>query len=110
MPNSGENEGIVCSFCGKTQDEVFRILAGPGVYICNECIELCSEIPVNSVNFVSVCVFTYIKNLGAVITRLDFREFITVSDAADGCFYRRFYAYKGRKYDYFLRNIHIDCF
>lgn len=44
MPNSGENEGIVCSFCGKTQDEVFRILAGPGVYICNECIELCSEI------------------------------------------------------------------
>jgi clpX: ATP-dependent Clp protease, ATP-binding subunit ClpX len=35
---------IKCSFCGKPQDEVNRIIAGPGVYICNECIELCQEI------------------------------------------------------------------
>ncbi len=33
-----------CSFCGKTQDQVRRLIAGPGVYICDECIELCSEI------------------------------------------------------------------
>lgn len=33
-----------CSFCGKTQDQVKRLVAGPGVYICDECIELCSEI------------------------------------------------------------------
>ena len=33
-----------CAFCGKTQDEVQRMVAGPGVYICNECIELCYEI------------------------------------------------------------------
>ncbi|WAW15234.1 ATP-dependent Clp protease ATP-binding subunit ClpX [Peptostreptococcus equinus] len=33
-----------CSFCGKSQDQVKRIIAGPGVYICDECIDLCSEI------------------------------------------------------------------
>ena len=33
-----------CSFCGKTQDQVRRIIAGPGAYICNECIALCQEI------------------------------------------------------------------
>ncbi|EHO54023.1 ATP-dependent Clp protease, ATP-binding subunit ClpX [Lentilactobacillus kisonensis F0435] len=35
---------ITCSFCGKTQDQVKKIVAGPGVYICNECIDLCKEI------------------------------------------------------------------
>jgi ATP-dependent Clp protease ATP-binding subunit ClpX len=40
-----EDRGPVkCSFCGKSQDEVHRIIAGPGVYICNECVELCQEI------------------------------------------------------------------
>ncbi len=40
-----EDKGTVrCSFCGKSQDEVHRIIAGPGVYICTECIELCREI------------------------------------------------------------------
>ncbi|MGM7636498.1 ATP-dependent protease ATP-binding subunit ClpX [Bacillus sp. Hm123] len=33
-----------CSFCGKTQDQVRKLVAGPGVYICDECLELCSEI------------------------------------------------------------------
>ncbi len=33
-----------CSFCGKTQDEVDRLIAGPDVYICNECVSLCDEI------------------------------------------------------------------
>lgn len=35
---------LKCSFCGKSQDQVKRLIAGPGVYICDECIELCSEI------------------------------------------------------------------
>jgi ATP-dependent Clp protease ATP-binding subunit ClpX len=35
---------VRCSFCGKSQDKVRRIVAGPGVFICNECVELCSEI------------------------------------------------------------------
>ncbi|MCH4057427.1 MAG: ATP-dependent Clp protease ATP-binding subunit ClpX [Lactobacillaceae bacterium] len=35
---------VKCSFCGKTQDQVKKIIAGPGVYICNECIDLCKDI------------------------------------------------------------------
>ena len=35
---------IRCSFCGKTQEEVERIIAGPGVYICDECIKVCTNI------------------------------------------------------------------
>ncbi|MEB8066860.1 ATP-dependent Clp protease ATP-binding subunit ClpX [Mammaliicoccus fleurettii] len=41
--NDGE-ENLKCSFCGKEQDQVNKLVAGSGVYICNECIELCSEI------------------------------------------------------------------
>lgn len=37
-------KGIKCSFCGKTQEEVERLIAGPDVYICNECVFLCREI------------------------------------------------------------------
>ena len=33
-----------CSFCGKTSDQVRRLVAGPGVFICNECIDLCCDI------------------------------------------------------------------
>ena len=33
-----------CSFCGKTQQQVGKLIAGPGVYICNECIDLCNDI------------------------------------------------------------------
>ena len=35
---------LYCSFCGKSQKEVRKLIAGPSVYICNECIELCNEI------------------------------------------------------------------
>jgi ATP-dependent Clp protease ATP-binding subunit ClpX len=33
-----------CSFCGKPKNEVSKLIAGPGVYICNECVGLCNEI------------------------------------------------------------------
>jgi ATP-dependent Clp protease ATP-binding subunit ClpX len=39
-----EKGQLKCSFCGKTQDQVRKLVAGPGVYICDECIELCTEI------------------------------------------------------------------
>src|SRR5439155_466870 len=35
---------LVCSFCGKSQDEVRKLIAGPTVYICDECIDLCNDI------------------------------------------------------------------
>lgn len=48
MPNFEDDEKLLvrCSFCGKTQDQVKKIVAGPGVYICDECINLCHEIVV----------------------------------------------------------------
>ncbi|NLJ88387.1 MAG: ATP-dependent Clp protease ATP-binding subunit ClpX [Epulopiscium sp.] len=39
-----DKKQLKCSFCGKTQEQVRRLIAGPGVYICDECIELCFEI------------------------------------------------------------------
>ncbi|MFC6291174.1 ATP-dependent Clp protease ATP-binding subunit ClpX [Macrococcus epidermidis] len=44
MSKFNEEENLKCSFCGKDQDQVKKLVAGSGVYICNECIELCSEI------------------------------------------------------------------
>ncbi len=45
MPRRTEqNDDLLCSFCGKSQDEVKKLIAGPSVYICDECIQLCNEI------------------------------------------------------------------
>ncbi len=42
--NNQSNDDLLCSFCGKSQDEVKKLIAGPSVYICDECIQLCNEI------------------------------------------------------------------
>ncbi|NUS72538.1 MAG: ATP-dependent Clp protease ATP-binding subunit ClpX [Corynebacteriales bacterium] len=44
MARIGEADLLKCSFCGKSQRQVRKLIAGPGVYICDECIELCNEI------------------------------------------------------------------
>ena len=44
MPKGDKERTIRCSFCGKKQEEVTRIIAGPGVYICDECTRVCSNI------------------------------------------------------------------
>ena len=45
MARIGEtSELLKCSFCGKSQKQVKKLIAGPGVYICDECIDLCNEI------------------------------------------------------------------
>ena len=44
MAKGCDKSQLKCSFCGKTQDKVKKLVAGPGVYICEECIELCAEI------------------------------------------------------------------
>jgi len=43
MPKQTDNR-LKCSFCGKSQDQVKKLIAGPGVYICDECVDLCNEI------------------------------------------------------------------
>ena len=47
------NKTVKCSFCGKTHDQVRRIVAGPGVYICDECVLLCQEIVADDVDMIS---------------------------------------------------------
>ncbi|KGN02003.1 ATP-dependent protease [Clostridium novyi A str. 4570] len=44
MSKYDDKKQLKCSFCGKSQEQVKRLIAGPGVYICDECIDLCSEI------------------------------------------------------------------
>ena len=44
MARNDEKRSIRCSFCGKHQDQVKRLIAGPGAYICNECVQLCMGI------------------------------------------------------------------
>lgn len=55
MPKQDNNKQYKCSFCGKHQDQVKRIIAGPGVYICDECVELCSEIIQEEIDGVTEC-------------------------------------------------------
>ena len=43
MPKNDDSR-LKCSFCGKSQDQVRKLIAGPGVYVCDECVELCNEI------------------------------------------------------------------
>ena len=42
--DNGDDKLLYCSFCGKNQNEVRKLIAGPSVYICNECIDLCNDI------------------------------------------------------------------
>ncbi len=44
MPNKNDDMEICCSFCGKSQDEVTRLVEGPGVYICDSCISFCNSL------------------------------------------------------------------
>ena len=44
MSKETESNKLNCSFCGKSQDEVKKLIAGPSVYICNECVDLCNDI------------------------------------------------------------------
>ena len=55
--NSGKNEkDLVCSFCGKHQDEVERMIIGPGVNICSECIGLCHDLLSDCLYPLFVCI------------------------------------------------------
>ena len=49
MPRKDSTKNVNCSFCGKPQDSVKKIVAGPGVYICDECVNLCNNIIGNNV-------------------------------------------------------------
>ena len=44
MTSTASHEALSCSFCAKSQFDVAKLVAGPGVYICNECVDLCTQI------------------------------------------------------------------
>jgi ATP-dependent protease Clp ATPase subunit len=44
VPPTENLEALTCSFCNKSQSQIGKLVAGPGVYICNECIDLCNQI------------------------------------------------------------------
>lgn len=50
MSRTASYEAVSCSFCAKSQFDVLKLVAGPGVYICNECIDLCNQIIVEELD------------------------------------------------------------
>ena len=44
MSKKNDKESLFCSFCGKNQKEVKKLIAGPSVFVCDECVELCMDI------------------------------------------------------------------
>ena len=49
--NEENSQTLYCSFCGKSQHEVRKLIAGPSVFVCNECVDLCNDIIREEVNF-----------------------------------------------------------
>lgn len=72
MTRIGEaNELLKCSFCGKTQKQVKKLIAGPGVYICDECIELCNEIIVEELSEAAAAGFDELPKPHEIFAFLD---------------------------------------
>lgn len=87
MAEESNNASLLCSFCGKTRASVRFLIAGPNVYICNECVDLCVEILAEQgFEFSAVPASTHpvrLEELGLspVFNRLD------IKPRADHCFY-----------------------
>ncbi|MEL6891941.1 MAG: ClpX C4-type zinc finger protein, partial [Actinomycetota bacterium] len=64
-------ELLKCSFCGKSQKQVKKLIAGPGVYICDECIDLCNEIIEEELTETAEVDFDTLPNPREVRTYLD---------------------------------------
>jgi ATP-dependent Clp protease ATP-binding subunit ClpX len=72
MTRIGETSDLLkCSFCGKTQKQVKKLIAGPGVYICDECIELCNEIIVEELSEASTLGLSELPKPQAIFEFLD---------------------------------------
>ena len=81
MAKFGEGgELLKCSFCGKTQKQVKKLIAGPGVYICDECIDLCNEIIEEEFSTTEEVSFTELPKPKEIGTFLD--EYVVGQDSA----------------------------
>ncbi len=73
-------ELLKCSFCGKSQKQVKKLIAGPGVYICDECIDLCNEIIEDELTDLSEVTFEHLPNPREIGAFLD--EYVVGQDEA----------------------------
>ncbi|REK19321.1 MAG: ATP-dependent Clp protease ATP-binding subunit ClpX [Actinobacteria bacterium] len=72
MPRLGDGgELLKCSFCGKSQKQVKKLIAGPGVYVCDECIELCNEIIAEEFSTTEEITFTELPKPSEIKSYLD---------------------------------------
>lgn len=71
---------IKCSFCGKSQEQVRRLIAGPDVYICDECIELCHNIVDDDIDLFDEYDFSELPKPKEIKTKLD--EYVIQQDQA----------------------------
>jgi len=80
MVKRGNEIDLRCSFCGKSQDEVKKLIAGPTVYICDECIELCNDIMVEEWGHDKENIFQHIPKPKEIKRILD--EYVIGQDRA----------------------------
>ena len=113
MANKEENEKHVrCSFCGKGRDQVRRIIAGPGVFICDECVLLCQEIVSDDVDSIADRGEIDIKKPQEIKAVLD--QYVVGQDAAKKALavavynhYKRIRFMNGKKNDVELQKSNI---
>ena len=75
----GESSDLLkCSFCGKTQKQVKKLIAGPGVYICDECIDLCNEIIIDELIKKGFLASRCTNNDHAIKTTASYEELIEI--------------------------------
>ena len=78
-----DSDLLKCSFCGKSQKQVKKLIAGPGVYICDECIDLCNEIIEEELSETSELKLDELPKPQEIFAFLD--EYVVDQDAARRC-------------------------
>lgn len=82
MARRKNDDQVTCSFCGKKQDEVKKLIAGPNVFICDECIELCNEIVLEDTEHVVDAVSTDINLLKPKDIKAKLDDYVIAQDHA----------------------------
>ncbi len=74
MSNKDDKRSICCSFCGKSQESVGRMIQGPGAYICDECIQLCNSILKNNADFTEELNENFFQGMNELPKPLEIKE------------------------------------